>query len=63
MKYCDDANCPKFEHGECALGFELKFRVPKSYADIQNHNWGYMMPKVCRDRFKVKLSKLAYKRG
>lgn len=63
MKYCDDANCPKFEGGECALGFELTFRVPKSYSDINTHNWGWVMLKVCRDRFKVNAKKPAFKRG
>jgi len=61
MKYCDDANCPNFEGGGCALGFELKFRVPKSYSDVNTHNWGYIMPKVCRYRLlKLKAKKPVY---
>ncbi len=61
MKYCDDVICTNFEGGECALGFELKFRTPKSYTDINTHNWGWVMPKACRDRLKLQSKKLAYK--
>lgn len=50
MKYCDDANCPQFEGGECKVGFNIRLRVPKSIADAVYHNWGYVMPKVCRKR-------------
>lgn len=54
MKYCDDANCEKFEGGECAFGFYLKFRLPKSIADTFSRNWGYIMPKICRLRLGMK---------
>jgi hypothetical protein len=46
MKYCDQANCPHFQGGDidgedCALGFKVKFRIPKSMSDIYPEtNWG-----------------------
>ena len=48
-KYCDHEPCPKWNGEECELGFNVKFRVPRSYSDIQAYppNWGYVMPKVC----------------
>ena len=54
MKYCDDANCPKFSGGECKLGFILRFRTPKSLSETVYHDWGYVMPKQCRNRLKPK---------
>ena len=57
-KYCDDAECSNFiPDGNCRLGFILKFRVPKSMTDVQNNNWGYLMPRACRQRIK-KVEKL-----
>ena len=51
LRYCDDANCPKFINGnECKLGFNIHFRFPKSMADAVYHHWGYVMPKVCRKK-------------
>ena len=57
IKYCDDADCPNFNRGgfescSCRLGFINPFRVPKSYKDIQEHNWGYVMPRACRIKTK-----------
>lgn len=47
-RYCDDADCLNFMRGgECKLGFKLAFRAPKSYADINACNWGYLMSKAC----------------
>jgi len=51
--YCDDTQCPQFEGNGCKLGFVLVFRVPKSYTDIQYCDWGYLMPKVCRVKYRV----------
>jgi hypothetical protein len=56
-KYCDDVDCPHFQGGninseDCALGFILKFRTPKSYSDIMTCNWGWVMPKACRRKYK-----------
>ncbi len=48
MKYCDDANCTKFDGDECELGFSIRFRLPQSMADAVYHNWGYVMAKACR---------------
>ena len=58
MKWCDDIKCPNFstELGsdtDCKLGFNNPLVLPKSVADTYHHNWGYRMPKVCRDKFKV----------
>ena len=59
--YCDDTNCQNFGSNPsdpfnddymCRLGFLNKFRVPKSYADIRNCDWGYVMPKICRVKYK-----------
>lgn len=54
MKYCDDANCRKFDVDECKLGFQIRLRLPRSMADAVYHNWGYVMPKVCRARKKIR---------
>ena len=51
MKYCDDTNCTNLHGCDCELGFVIRFRPPKSYSDIQNRNWGYVMPKPCRNKF------------
>jgi len=56
MKYCDDVNCsncsPGNLDGTCKLGFKNRFRVPGSMADAVYSNWGYVMPKICRIKFK-----------
>jgi len=63
MKYCDDIDCPKLDHSgdesgsNCELGFNNRFKVPMSYQDIMNHNWGYKMPKVCQLKQKRKVAK------
>lgn len=49
-KYCDDISCSQFTGSECKLGFIITFRLPKSMSDAVYHNWGYVMPKVCRKR-------------
>ena len=51
-KYCDDSNCPNFAGYECKLGFIVKFRAPMSYTDIQNCDWGFLMPKICQKGLK-----------
>ena len=54
MRYCDDVNCPKLQILElnyCALGLKVTFRVPKSYQDIQEHNWGYLRSSNCKHDF------------
>lgn len=56
MKYCDDASCPHFGGDECKLGFKIKFRVPRGYGDIQNHNWGWVMAKACRKNRVTKIT-------
>ena len=65
-QYCDDSRCPNFLNGggfdkesfseasNCRLGFILKFRPPKSYTEINNIDWGYLMPKPCRLKAKEK---------
>lgn len=50
--YCDDIGCPNFIGDECKLGFILIFRTPKSHKDIQNCDWGYVMPKICQAKFR-----------
>ena len=56
MKYCDDAGCPNFSpsnpDGDCKLGFKIHFRVPRSMGAIMRHDWGYVMPKMCRIKFR-----------
>lgn len=54
MRYCDDADCPNFEGGDCKLGYEPEFRVPKTIGDAVypsgingSRGWGYVMPKTC----------------
>lgn len=59
MKYCDDVNCPNLnpnntgngENGNCDLGFINRFRIPSSYQDINDRNWGYVMPKLCQQKY------------
>lgn len=54
MLYCDDAKCPNFQTDDtqdCALGFAIELRLPKSWQDANNHNWGWKMPKSCRIKF------------
>ena len=54
MRYCNDVDCPKLqilESNYCALGLKVTFRVPKSYQDIQEHNWGYLRPSNCKHDF------------
>jgi len=52
FKYCDDEPCPKLNGDECDLGFNIKFRLPKSIADAVYHNWGYVKAKACRKKSK-----------
>ena len=42
--FCDD--CPLFK--ECDQATQGKFRVPKSYQDIQMRNMGFMKPQDCQ---------------
>jgi hypothetical protein len=55
MKYCDDYECPNFEHDidsefDCKLGFHNPLKLPASIEDTYTHNWGYKMPRVCRSK-------------
>lgn len=60
-KYCNDAPCPNFKGEElytseavCRLGFIVIFRPPKSYTEVNNVDWGYLMPKACLLKEKLK---------
>lgn len=53
MQYCED-DCPNLIDTECELGFMIRFRVPKSYDDIQQCNWGYVKSKACRNKLRYK---------
>lgn len=62
MKFCDDVCiegqlrpgiCPHLESMEdCDLGYSPRFRVPRSYQDIQRSNWGIVRPFKCRKEHK-----------
>ena len=51
-RYCDDIECPNLIYGydddNCELGFHNSFRIPESIADAVYHNWGYLMPSICK---------------
>ncbi len=46
LKYCDDV-CSHW-HGECDKGKEPRFRMPRSYQEVHDHNWGWTVPKECK---------------
>jgi len=54
-RYCDDVGCSNFSpgdlDGDCKLGFKNNLRVPESMAEVAYHDWGYVMPKICRAKF------------
>ena len=56
MKYCDDEQCPHLDYGidedNCDFGFKNRFKTPSSMMDCYTGNWGYVMPKICRWKFK-----------
>lgn len=60
MKYCEDVNCPNLgtdigDPTDCKLGFHNRFRTPKSMGEAVRSDWGHVMPKICRVKFKREL--------
>lgn len=50
-KYCEDVDCPNLE-GDCKLGFKNTLQTPRSIENAVKVNWGHIMPKVCRAKFR-----------
>lgn len=46
--FCD--HCIHWDSGKCTLGHkDLFFRVPASYGDINERNWGWFRKRKCVD--------------
>lgn len=57
MKYCEDVNCPNLgsdigDPTDCRLGFHNPLRTPRSIDKAVRSDWGHLMPKICRVKFK-----------
>lgn len=52
MKYCEDVDCPNLAGDECLLGFQIRFRTPKSMSEAVKSDCGHVMPKPCRVKFR-----------
>jgi hypothetical protein len=53
MKYCDDRPCLHFcreEDKDCKLGFKPHFKMPNSWEAINQHDWGFIPPKECKQQ-------------
>jgi hypothetical protein len=62
MRYCDDADCPNFhpvvgEDINCRLGFRNPLRPPASMEKAVKADWGYVMPRACRRKYRRHFSR------